>query len=298
MKKWQKQSIALGPRILMVILIMGGLFYGILAMAERSPEPIRKGLEDYLTQTTGGTAEITSMVTSELVPNVIFKIQGVIVRDREDGKKLLGKADSAYIALPFYHLLFGIAQYQGFEIKGLEAATGTILPKKLTLDYAGISAPEGQTSPALVAEGTYNNLPLLVTVEMLRKKGSNPPLYYFSDAFTVTFKLGDLETRGIVIRNLTDLRLESGHIEMGDHVADFTLSGLNERPVNIKAKGKIDGVDFNADLTKSGEAVRLEITPVSADAQAIKRIKDFAEKIQKNFGLPEKDSGLIITVKE
>ncbi len=284
--------------MLLTVLIMGAICYGILAIAERSKDPIRLGLQDYLTQITGGRAEITNLFEVQLVPDTLFKMGGIVIWDKDDPKKTLGKVETAYVALPFWHLLFGISQYYGFELKGFEAASGTLAPKKLALDFVGISAPEGQTSPAFLLEGRYNDLPLLVTVEMIRKKGSNPPLFSFAKTFSATLKLGGLEGSGILLREFSNVRMERGRLSRGEHTAEFTLEGIDKTPMDIKVKGTIDGINFNADLTKSGEAVRLDITPAGSAPEGIARIKDFIKKVESDLGLSEKDSELVITVKE
>lgn len=61
-------SITWGKRIVLVVIVLAGVFYGILNMAERSKDSIRLGLQDYMEKTTGQKAVITEMSTWNFRP--------------------------------------------------------------------------------------------------------------------------------------------------------------------------------------------------------------------------------------
>lgn len=277
-QNWRKDSMTWGKRIVFVLLIMVAAIYGVLSMASRSPEALRKGLEDYLVKSTGHYGEITELSSVKLVPDIMFEVKGVSVRDRDNFDKVYIYAQSANIGLPLWRMIFGGGGiYRAFEITGLQIATGYILPKKLSLDFAGIADPDPQSSAAqFILDGTYDNRPLLATMEMTRKATKRGPLYAFASKSLSTFKLGDTEGQGLVSRSLFSVSIEAGTLRSGGMNAEFTVADLHKDPLNMKIKGTVEGAGFNAVLTASGDNTLLSVTPdadVGTDGRiAVKRL--------------------------
>lgn len=267
-----------GKRIVLVLFIMVAVVYAVLSLASRSPEALRKGLEDYLVKSTGHYGEITELSRIQLVPDVIFEVKGISVRDREDLDKIYIHAQSAHIGLPLWRMIFGGGGiYRAFEIRGLQLATGYLLPKKLALDFAGIADPDPQASAAqFILDGTYNDRPLLATMEMTRKVTKRGPLYAFASKSLSTFKLGDTQGQGLVSRSFFSVSIEAGTLRSGGIGAEFTATDLHKDPLNINIDGTVGDAGFNAVLTASGDNILLSVTPdadVGVDGRiAIKRL--------------------------
>ncbi|HEU4837812.1 MAG TPA: hypothetical protein VFS88_00200 [Micavibrio sp.] len=278
----RRKSLTWGKRLILVVLIMGGAAYGVLSIAARSKEPIRLGVQDYLTEATGNPSEITDMESVKLVPNVDFRMKGIVVRDGKNRDKALLKAEKAYISVPLWHLFLGIRKYLGFEIQGLETATGFFLPKKLTLDFAGISDPSGGSkAPQFIGEGNYNGKELLVTAEMMRKdRKGKPPFYYFDDSFRMTVKLGTLEGEGIFVRRFTSTMIDDAQIRKGPYAASFDVTDIDRDPVNALAEGKVNGVPFKAELTPH----LVKVIPGSQKPEDLKILSGFFADVEKDLG--------------
>lgn len=293
---WRKNTMTWGKRIVLVLLVMAGLMYLVLSLAARSPESLRKGLEDYLVKSTGHYGEITEMAGVQLVPDVMFDVRGVSVRDREDHDKVYIHAQSAHIGLPLWRMIFGGGTYRVFEIRGLQLATGYLLPKKLSLDFAGITDPDPQSAAALfILDGTYNDRTLLATMEMTRKLTRRGPLYAFASKSLTTFKLGDTEGQGLVSRGLLSVSLEAATVRSGGVTADFTVTGLHEEPLNIGIKGSVEGAGFNVLLTRNGDNVLLSVTPDSdVGVDGCIAIKHLVESILEDFALIDAPSNFIV----
>lgn len=276
-----------GKRIILTVLILGGAVYGVLSMAQRSKEPIRLGLQDYMTQATGHPAEITEMVSARLIPDTAFKMKGVVIRDGADKQKTLLKAAQAYIAIPFWQLMTGAGGYLGFEVRDLEAATGYILPQKLTVTFGGISDPSGgRAMPQFIAEGRYNDRDFLMTAEMDRKdRKKKPPIYRFARMFPVTFKLGEFEARGVTVRDFTQLSLKDVKIARGDEQAAFDVSGIDLDKGSASLAGTINGVPFTGSFVTENSLTTLRIAPGSSGPEDIKKIRDFIAVTREDFGL-------------
>lgn len=286
-KNWQGYSLTWGKRLTMVVIILIALGYGVLAMAQRSPEALRMGLQDALSRASGHNGEITTLQEARLVPDAYFKVAGINIRDEKDADKNYVHADSAVISTPFWRVMLGMTAFKALEVNNLQTATGYILPKKLEISFGGISDHDPQNAPQLLLEGRYNDLPLLATMEMLRKETRSGFLYVFSDASMVTFKLGETEMEGMVMRHFTDMALESARIERGDLSVDFTARDIHTRPLNVKIKGNISGAPFNALLTGEGENTVLTITPETTDAAHLEIIQKFVDAVSGDLGLKD-----------
>lgn len=288
MAHWRdRKSYTWGKRLVLTLLIMGGVTYGVLLFAARSKEPIRLGLQDYLTQASGHKAEITDMEKVQLAPNIEFRIKGIVIRDKGDAGKSLLKAERAYIELPLGYLFIGVRRYLGFELQDVQVASGFFLPKKLTLGYAGISDPtEGQKSPQFIAEGKYNDRDLLVTIDLLRKdRGKKRPYYAFDDSFRLTGKLGSLEGEGIFVRNLTSVMMDDVHMRRGgDYLAVFDVNDIRRDPLRATVSGTINEIPF----TGAVEGKVLTITPGTDKSQDLKTIAEFVDLVAKDIGIEDK----------
>lgn len=295
-KTWQRHSLTWGKRLGIVVLIMGAIMWGVLSLAQRSPEALRKGLEDYLTKSTGHRGEITDLAEARLLPTVVFTMRGINIRDYKNPDKIYVHADSAHISTPFWRMMFGAGGFRAMEIKGLEVATGYGLPQKLTVDFAGISDPAPDTAPPhFLFEGTYNALPLLATMEMDRQTGKDIIYTQSSKAFT-TFKLGESEGEGILERHLTSVSLEAARIERGGMAAEFTAQDVHKSPPDSRIKGNVDGAPFNAVLTGTGENMLLKITPESSDPAGLATIRRFVDLVMGDLGLLGDDAPLRVEI--
>lgn len=294
---WRKQSMTWGKRLLLVILLMGAMIYGVLSFAEKYKDPMRLGLEDYLEKVSGQDAEITDLAKLQLTPNVVFGMNGIDIREKTEGRKTLVHVDKAYISIPFWNLMFGINSYHAFEVKGLKAATGYWMPKKVDITIAGISdKPNTDLSPTFLVDGTYNDLPVLITAEMERKAGKKFYKYSFPDSVPVTFKIGALEGDGIYERGLTDATFKRVQMVKGADRAEFVMRKLRLSPLHADIEGTINDVPFNAVLTKSGQSNLLKITPETTGAQDLKNVQRMIDSISKDIGWSGKGDELKIEI--
>ncbi len=296
-KAWRKRTVTWGKRLVLTILILGGVFYGVLSMAERSREPIRQGLQDYLEKETGHRAEITSITEVTLVPDVMFVMKGILLRDSQNREKSLVKAESAYISLPFSSMVFGSGKYYGFEVKKLEVATGYFLPKKLTLNFFGISHKDpGLGSTHFLMEGIYNNLPLMVTAEMFVNTLGKRPVYSFRDEFPVTLAIGPTQMGGQYVRRWDGIYIRSINLSREGIVADFDVSDIQKTPLSANIKGNIEGVPFTGTLKNQEDKMLLIINLDQASPQNFKTIERFISGIKKDLGLGLPSDPVIIDI--
>lgn len=288
--EWRKKSLTWGKRLTLVVIILFGLIYGVLSLAERSKDALRQGFEAQLMKATGYQAHITDMVTADLVPTVSFRMKGITLQDKENPDKTVLDIKQAYIATSFFSMMTGVGKYYGLEFKDVDIASGLLFPKKTSLKFAGVSDPSPVTAPAtFLVDGTYNDLPLLLTAELQRKIKSRGPFYSLADSFPVTFKLGPSEGTAMYKRGFLDAGLYDGLLTRDGHELRFKIELEDDEPLKIKALGALDGVHFNAELTKTGEDKLLKISSESQKENDLTGLKKFMEAFLKDLGLSEKD---------
>lgn len=283
--------LSVGKRILIVLMILFGMMIGILEFAEGMKDPLRLGLQDYLSKVSGDhPAEITKVEKSELFPQIEFTLDGVVIRDKEDRAKTLVSAGRVEVAMSFWKTFLGLADYRVFKIEKADFATGYILPKKLSLNFSGISDPSpGSAPPYFVFDGRYNERPLLITAEMQRK-GKKTIHYDFAAEFPVTFKLGDTEAVARFRRGMASIDFAQMSITHGDRKMLLRTEGMEFDPLHIRFIGEMDENPLAGELEQSGDDYSLYIVPGSENPQFLANLTAFVEDVRKDLGLEgEKD---------
>lgn len=286
MDKKLAKTLTWGKRLILVVLVVAGLIYLFLSLAERMKEPARLGIQDYLAQITGQAAEITDLELFELTPNMMFRFRGIDIRDKGDRKKVLAHADKFFIAMPAWRMYLGMRDYLGLEVRGLQLATGYVTPKKVDIHFAGISDPAPEEDKAqFLAEGVYNGHPLLITAEMQRKVAGKHYIYSFSGTFPFTFKVGSIEASGLFERNLNSVTLKQVQVVRGADRMEFVLKDLKNDPLHGIAEGSVNGIEFNGELKKSGDDIVFVLSPKNATDSQNQEIEQFLSKLRGDLGL-------------
>ncbi len=289
-KTRMQKTLGVGQKILIVLLIMAGLMIGILEFAEGMKDPIRLGLQDYLSRASGDhKAEITSLEKSELFPQVYFIIEGVSIRDKDDATKILATADKIEIATSFWKTFFGFADYHTFKVENAVFAADYALPQKLVLSFSGISDPSPDiTPPYFVLDGVYNKRPLLVTAEMRRGGDQKSYHYDFAREFPVTFKLGGTEANARFQRNLASIEFAQFALASGDYKVILRTEGMSFKPLHIRFIGEMGENPLAGELTQGAAGdYELYVTPGVEDPAFSADLQKFITSIRADLGLNE-----------
>lgn len=269
-----------------MLIILAGIFYGILNLAERSKDSIRLGLQDYLAKAFGQNAIITDMTTVELSPDMVFRMNGVLLHDKDDSKKTLVSIEKAYIGMPFIHMLTGRRNYIGLEIQNAKIASGYMFPQKMEISFAGISdiAP-GQKPAVFLLEGRYNSKDILATLDLVRKNDKNRYLYAMPSTSGMTFKIGSIEATGVVKQSFVSLDVSQINMSVAGKSASFDMKDIQKNPVAGTLSGNIEGHVVDGLLTKTGENIVLAISAKTSDSKELDDIHAFIESFKKELGI-------------
>ncbi len=286
----KSKTITWGKRLILVLIIMGGVFYGVLNLAERSKDSIRLGLQDYLSQSTGQKAIITDMPTVELSPDMVFRMNGIVIGDVQDNEKTLVSVQKAYISMPFWRMVLGMQKYIGFEIQNMDIASGFLLPQKITINFAGITdADPATTPPSFLIDGTYNKKPVLMTFGLKRQKAKNYYLYSIPSLSSFTVKIGNLESNGFLSRGFSDLDFKEVKLAINQNSANFTITGFKQNPLSGFIDGSINDIPITGKLLSRDNRFIVSLNVQSENPNDFNSIQDFIDAIYDELGIKDDD---------
>ncbi len=287
----KRTSITWGKRIIMAAIIVIGGGYIVLSLAERSTDSIRLGFQDYMSRASGHEAEITELSRAQMVPDMAFRMKGVLIRDKSARDKVLISAKEAYIAVPLWRMLTGLPRYIGFEVRDLSIASGFFMPMKTTISFAGISDPTPDSKlPQFIVEGDYNGQEILVTAQMERSQSSRYYLYQLPGEFPFTFKIGKIEGAGTYDRRLTDVIINPLTITHGGHTATMNMILTGEKEISARIEGNVDGAIFKGDVSGDAPQRVLTIIPEEEGGKDAETIEIFVQAMMDDLGLKNQES--------
>lgn len=290
-RDWRRTSLTAGKRVAIVVVIVGALMIGVLKMAERFNTPIRLGLQDYLTQATGESAEITELKKVEFFPDLHLDMHGLLFRDPAASENITMTIERLEVRKGFFNAI----SIKTFELENMEVASGAFLPENLILDFAGIADPDKSQAAQFLLDGQYNGLDLLVTAQMDRHGGKPPYAYDFDREFPITFKLGENEAVAVFMRGGDHVTLRDGTFSQGRHQGRFEITCLVYKPFALDIKGELNGAAFSGTTSREGDVPVLRVTLEKADLESAAALEDFVGKLKTDLGLDGDDAPLLIT---
>ncbi len=287
-------------RIGMVIGVLCLVLIGVLKAVESSKEPLRQGLQDYLSQVTGHRAEITDLKEVHLFPNVHFHATGLVVRDTADPKKIIMTAKDGIVETPFWRMFMGVTGYHEFSVSDLTASADYFLPARLEIDKLAIgnnqNAVSAKDAGLLRLQGRYNTHPLDVSLSMKRRGEGDKFLYSISNSAAFTFTLGILKAQARIERGWTHTEIKNLSFERGKAKGLFNLIQEQANPFKMSGSGDINGhpatLDIREEAANGGFSIIMKTNDLS-DAQK-KEIEGFAKALQNDLKIGEETVSFVL----
>lgn len=172
--RWKKRL-----RLAMKIVLISGaiLFISLMVLnglAGKS-DALKKGLEEYIGQTTGMAADIGTLNGVTFFPVLSFSINdlnlyqplpGPVKTDLPlRGKKLVSAAHMA-IAMNFRDLVFSVRRIRGIDVSGLSFSPGVLDRRGLAIDRIGLEPKGYGKNPGLLLEGMYGKEEFSAALQM------------------------------------------------------------------------------------------------------------------------------------
>ncbi|MCB1529652.1 MAG: hypothetical protein H6853_03410 [Rhodospirillales bacterium] len=184
-------------KTVIVLAVVTGLGIFSLKILGRSGAPLKEGIENFMSETSGMKAHIGELSQSEFFPDVHISMQDIDFFDPRDAENRQMKIDSLSFSIPFYTFLLGNHAAEFFSLKGLEAQEEALTPHALTLDKGTIEVEKETQVPYFSFSGQYAGKPLLARVGAVSRSNYNgKTLYRISDISTIFLTIGDIMLEG------------------------------------------------------------------------------------------------------
>jgi hypothetical protein len=251
-------------KVLIVLAVILGMMGIALKLIERAKEPLRQGIEQHMSESSGMIAGIDELAHATFLPDVDFRIKNVVFRARDNDNPVRVQIEKLAFAMPFWSLMTGQPKIRNFYLSGLKAEPGVWTPYALALDEFMIRDEDGE-KPGLTAAGRYDGRPLRFDMELSAagKKGDGR-----------TYKVSDLAPFSLAIGQVT----LTGVYQRGKHaplLKDAVLSGNGKsygpRDMALKRHGAPDTDILSCLLAQRAAAV---LTDAHACALLFKDAKD------------------------
>ncbi len=224
-------------RIGCVVTLILGLMYGTLKLVERSKDPLRQGIEQYLAETTNMFVSIDSLNEVTFFPRIRFDLRNIVMRQSADRDDVQIKIDSLGIAMPFWQLVWGQSAFEILQFKNVFIKKDIWVPYDLILsDIQAEQDPKTEKS-VLRAEGTYGGKKVLFYLELESKRQSESKiLYYIRTGKPLSLTIGDKVLSGLYDIHdkkimLTQATLTGQGKTYGPADVVFTQSGQDQESV-------------------------------------------------------------------
>ncbi len=227
------------------------LFIGlwILSSIGGNSEPLKEGLEQFLSDATGARAEIGKLNSVTIFPLAEINIENLVIKEREEARPVI-TAGKAKVSMLFWDILFSRKYIVDAHIENLELAGEVTGAAPLSLDRIKIEKEETDGSePAMTLSGQYNALPLNARIDLeSTSSGAYGNKYRVGTGGDVRFSLGDIYLQG------TDER-PSGR--KGGHRITNLSAGVGEEELVSGTLDFFPGVDqaYIGGNLKSGDLV-------------------------------------------
>lgn len=289
-------------KLLLVLFFTFGFSLFALSRIGGPYEPLKKGLEDYLSSETQLDVTINDFKGLYFFPQVKFQAGGITFK--QNGK-VLAKAGAVNISAGFWNIFFGRGRLKEFSVEKLSAPAGLWLPQSLDLSRLALDQTAVDGKPGLVAQGQYGPHKFTFSMASGFDKGmggdkAGQAYYLAGDKHPFKFALGSYKASGTyedqgrhgvlitIARFGDDNASVSGTVQwkkgMGKNLfnADMT-GGKTELTADVTLRH--DGVDFDANFDP------ILISDITGDHSVASMIGGFLDELS---GPPAKGGGLTL----
>lgn len=241
---------------LVLVVAVFILLFVMSSIGGNSPA-LKQGLEQYLSQTFGGVAEIETLNSMTFYPYMAADVEGVRIYDTDKREKVILSADAMEVSLGFWDMSIASGNIKALNIVNAKAEPGVFTSEPLTVEDLGIKE-QGEGEFALTANGTYNGVAYKFQAEMQPVGEGESQRFRFGDVRPFDFTIGSVSATGKVQNLSTDT------IDVTDLDIDVKGSKITgEMHYELKKPG-LRAIEFQASLphgTKLNGDLELEALP-------------------------------------
>jgi hypothetical protein len=205
MKKWIF-------RILITLVVLGGLALFGLKIVSGTSDKHKRGLEDAFSQIFQGTAKFGQLKAFNLFPQLTIEIEDLEI----SGINVTGTINVAQAEIGFgpLDLLLKNRKIEKFYLKDLDIDEGVYTPLSLYLADAGLYKDDKNETGRFAFSGRYGTQPLNGQIDMTVESGATPK-YLFKDRNNLILTIGAVQLEAVFIP----------YEKIGPQISDINVSG-------------------------------------------------------------------------
>lgn len=199
-------------KLIIVVAIMAVACGISLKLIERAKDPLRQGIEQYLSQISGQHVGIDELSYASFLPDIDFRMKNVIFRAPEDDQGISARIEKLAFAMPFWSMMTGRTTLRALYLSEVHAKEGLWTPYALSITTLEIIDDES-APPALQADGRYDGgkMSLSLALSAKGKRGENRT-FYLSPGAAVSLTLGRAHLTGAYTANSGAAVLENAYL--------------------------------------------------------------------------------------
>lgn len=181
---------------IVMALMLGAMAISLKAV-ERAKDPLREGIEKYLSEASGQVVKIDALEHVTFLPDVRFHIKNALFRNPADENDIRARITDLDFSMPLTAIIFGQGKVEKLTAAGLSAEAGIWLPGKINIDAMGLTDGGNEGLPAMEASGEYDGRSMTLYLEVgAQQKNSKRVFFSMKRAAPLTLTLGNIVLAG------------------------------------------------------------------------------------------------------
>jgi len=200
------------------IAIIGLIFAFALKVIERYPDPVRQGLEQYVSGASNTNASIGKIEDFSFIPKVKATLSEVTLHNRVNAAEIRASVEKITFAAPFWSGLFGGGKVSQLDIQNLETIAGFPLPFGINLKTVNIIDKEGpdQYGSFIIGSGRYRGEDLSFETKLEKRKN----YYKILSQLPFFLTVGTRTVEGTIATSYKKINLENLVYESGAQASE------------------------------------------------------------------------------
>ena len=225
-KPFDKQKLLkrLFIRLPIFIIVISLVVIFALRSIVRYEEPLRAGLEDYVSQISGTRASINSLDKIMFFPRVEIVFSDLTLHAGDNAADIKGSADKVEMASPFWTIVTPVKRFDDFTVRNAVFAKDYITPYEIKIDTLDVVTKEGPDQYGSFVEvvGDYGGHDMRLEIG-IAQKGKH---YYLPKMMPFVLTVGDVSVNANLVRGFTRQYFENMVLTIKDErsgVANYEL---------------------------------------------------------------------------
>jgi hypothetical protein len=254
----------------------------VIAKVGGNSEPLREGVEEFLSQISGTRVVVGTLNYMGFVPDVRVDVKDVTFQELGDPTHVIATTESIRFSKPFIDHLLSKDTFEAFSIVGVHAEAGFITPETLNIDYFQVE-DSGDVGARLVGQGDIGDTPVSLTVDIDKMPHRDiRTIYKIKEISRPIFTMGDFTLTGNFTAlnpgtQMNKVSLSLGGEEIGH--GQGTFRAKNNKP-NFEGTAYIGKSDFSIAI-KTNEYGTMHISVQSEDfyQEDLERLQALQKKL-------------------